>query len=111
LSNSTKRVAHLARDLNEARATAQVEARLRESNVSLWTAERLRVSLSNKLQNKPLFVVSNREPYMHVFTNGNNGEMQVIVPASGLVTALEPVLLAPTALGLLMALAPPIAKQ
>jgi trehalose-6-phosphate synthase len=89
-----KEVAHLARDLNEARATAQVEARLRESNVSLWTAERLRVSLSNKLQNKPLFVVSNREPYMHVFTNGNNGEMQVIVPASGLVTALEPVLLA-----------------
>jgi len=26
------------------------------------TAERLRVSLSNKLQNKPLFVIANREP-------------------------------------------------
>jgi alpha,alpha-trehalose-phosphate synthase [UDP-forming] len=89
-----REVAHLARDLNAARATAEEEARLRESNVSLWTAERLRVSLSNKLQNKPLFVVSNREPYMHVFTNGNGGPWQVIVPASGLVTALEPVLLA-----------------
>jgi alpha,alpha-trehalose-phosphate synthase [UDP-forming] len=89
-----REVAHLARDLKTARATAEEEARLRESNVSLWTAERLRVSLSNKLQNKPLFVVSNREPYMHVFNNGNNGSMQVIVPASGLVTALEPVLLA-----------------
>jgi alpha,alpha-trehalose-phosphate synthase [UDP-forming] len=89
-----REVAHLARDLNAARASAEEEARLRESNVSLWTAERLRVSLSNKLQNKPLFVVSNREPYMHVFSNGNNGSMQVIVPASGLVTALEPVLLA-----------------
>jgi alpha,alpha-trehalose-phosphate synthase [UDP-forming] len=87
-----KEVAHLARDLNEARASAESEARLRESGVSLWTAERLRVSLSNKLQNKPLFVVSNREPYMHVFSNGNSGAMQVIVPASGLVTALEPVL-------------------
>ena len=89
-----REVTHLARDLNAARATAEEEARLRESNVSLWTAERLRVSLSNKLQNKPLFVVSNREPYMHVYNNGNNGSMQVIVPASGLVTALEPVLLA-----------------
>jgi alpha,alpha-trehalose-phosphate synthase [UDP-forming] len=89
-----REVAHLARDLSAARASAEEEARLRESNVSLWTAERLRVSLSNKLQNKPLFVVSNREPYMHVFSNGNGGPMQVIVPASGLVTALEPVLLA-----------------
>src|SRR5450432_634257 len=85
-------VTHLARDLNAARASAEEEARLRESNVSVWTADRLRVSLSNKLQNKPLFVVSNREPYMHVFNNGNSGAMQVIVPASGLVTALEPVL-------------------
>ena len=88
-------VTHLARDLNAARASAEEEARLRDSNVSLWTAERLRVSLSNKLQNKPLFVIANREPYMHVRGNGsNNGHLQVIVPASGLVTALEPVLLA-----------------
>jgi trehalose 6-phosphate synthase len=85
-------VTHLARDLNAARATAEEEARLRDSNVSLWTAERLRVSLSNKLQNKPLFVIANREPYVHVHSNGNG--VQVIVPASGLVTALEPVLLA-----------------
>jgi trehalose-6-phosphate synthase len=87
-------VTHLARDLNAARASAEEEARLRDSNVSLWTAERLRVSLSNKLQNKPLFVIANREPYMHVHSNGSNGNVQVIVPASGLVTALEPVLLA-----------------
>jgi len=31
---------------------------------------------------------------MHVYNNGNNGSIQMIVPASGLVTALEPVLLA-----------------
>jgi alpha,alpha-trehalose-phosphate synthase [UDP-forming] len=86
-------VTHLARDLNAARATAEEEARLRNSNVSLWTAERLRVSLSNKLQNKPLFVIANREPYVHVRGN-NNGSVEVVVPASGLVTALEPVLLA-----------------
>ena len=87
-------VSHLARDLGTARAIAETEARLRDSNASLWTAERLRVSLRNKLQNKPLFVVANREPYMHVWSDKNDKSIDVIVPASGLVTALEPVLLA-----------------
>jgi alpha,alpha-trehalose-phosphate synthase [UDP-forming] len=84
-------VTHLANDLNTARAVAEEEARLRDSNASIWTAERLRVSLRNKLQEKPLFVVSNREPYMHVFS-GKDKAIQMIVPASGVVTALEPVL-------------------
>lgn len=84
-------VKHLAQDLDSARASAQREARLRESQSSLWTAERLRVSLHNKLQNKPLFVVSNREPYMHVF-NEKDKSVNMLVPASGLVTAIEPVL-------------------
>jgi trehalose-6-phosphate synthase len=86
-------VTHLARDLHSARAAAEVEARLRDSHVSLWTAERLRVSLRDRLQEKPLFVVSNREPYMHVF-DGKDKTIKMIVPASGVVTALEPVLLA-----------------
>ncbi len=84
-------VTHLARDLNTARAAAEEEARLRDSNASIWTAERLRVSVRNKLQEKPLFVVSNREPYMHVF-NERDKSINVLVPASGVVTALEPVL-------------------
>jgi trehalose-6-phosphate synthase len=86
-------VTHLANDLNTARATAEEEARLRDTGASVWTAERLRVSLQNKLHQTPLFVVSNREPYMHQ-RNEKDGSIQVIVPASGLVTALEPVLLA-----------------
>jgi len=86
-------VTHLANDLNTARATAEEEARLRDTGASLWTAERLRVSLQNKLHQSPLFVVSNREPYMHQ-RNEKDGSVHVIVPASGLVTALEPVLLA-----------------
>jgi len=86
-------VRHLAQDLNVARATAEEEARLRDSHSSVWTAERLRVSLRNKLHNKPLFVVSNREPYMHVY-EGKEKAIQMIIPASGVVTALEPVLVA-----------------
>jgi trehalose-6-phosphate synthase len=82
---------HLARDLTSARAAAQEEAQLRESHSSLWTAERLRVSLRSKLQGDAVFVVSNREPYMHVFDEKENA-IRMLVPASGLVTALEPVL-------------------
>ena len=84
-------VTHLARDLNTARAAAEEEAQLRDSNASLWTAERLHVSLRNKLQEKPLFAVSNREPYMHVYSEKDKS-ISVIIPASGVVTALEPVL-------------------
>src|ERR1700730_12471484 len=86
-------VTHLAQDLKTVRATAEEEARLRDTGASLWTAERLRVSLQNKLHQTPLFVVSNREPYMHQ-RNEQDGSISIIVPASGLVTALEPVLLA-----------------
>ena len=82
---------HLARDLGAARAAAAEEAQLRETHASVWTAERLRISLRSKLKGKPLFVVSNREPYMHI--TGEKGP-EVLVPASGLVTALEPVLVA-----------------
>ncbi|HYA96650.1 MAG TPA: trehalose-6-phosphate synthase [Methylomirabilota bacterium] len=84
---------HLARDLEAARASAEEEARLRDSNASLWTAERLRVSLRTKLEDKPLFVVANREPYIHTFKEKDK-TISVQVPASGLVTALEPVLVA-----------------
>ena len=37
-----------------------------------------------------MIVVSNREPYSHDF--GDNGAIEVQVPASGMVTALEPVM-------------------
>jgi trehalose-6-phosphate synthase len=82
---------HLANALQSARAAAMAEAQLRDSQSSVWTAERLRVSLRRKLGDKPLFVVSNREPYLHQFREKDKS-IQVVVPASGLVTALEPVL-------------------
>ncbi|HTQ62695.1 MAG TPA: trehalose-6-phosphate synthase [Candidatus Solibacter sp.] len=88
-----REVTHLAQDLNAARATAEQEARLRDTHSSLWTAERLRVSLRSKLRDKPLFVVSNREPCMHVH-NEKDHSIGYLVPASGLVTALQPVLIA-----------------
>ena len=81
----------MARNLTQARAAATEEARLREAGDSLWTKERLRASIHRRLGGHPLFVVSNREPYQHVF--GSKG-IECRVPASGLVTALEPVMAA-----------------
>jgi trehalose 6-phosphate synthase len=78
-----------ARSLAAARASAEQEARLREEAQSSWTAERLAIALRTKLKGSRLFVISNREPYMHT-RKGN--VLQAVVPASGLVTALEPIL-------------------
>ena len=88
LAPFSREVVNFAQSLSEARAAAEEEARLRETGESLWTPERLRASVHNKLQGS-LYVVSNREPYMHV-RHGKN--IEALVPASGLVTALEPIL-------------------
>ncbi len=85
----TREVTRLASSLVAARAAAEEEARLRESAESNWTAELLRVFVQSRLGGDRLFAVSNREPYEHVHTQDG---IRCIVPASGLVTALEPVL-------------------
>ena len=82
-------VTHLAKSLEVARAAAHEEARLRETAESLWTPERLRVHVRSKLGDRPFYVVSNREPYTHSYRGKN---VEVTVPASGLVTAIEPIL-------------------
>jgi trehalose 6-phosphate synthase len=84
-----REVATMAESLNHARSAAKNEARLREAGESMWTADRLSVQLRARLQDGRLFVVSNREPYMH---QRNGRTLEVVVPPSGLVTALEPVL-------------------
>jgi len=89
LAPLSREVIHLTQSLAEARAAAEEEARLRVTGESLWTAERLRASIQGKTDLGRLFVIANREPYMHV---RQGGEIQMLVPASGLVTALEPVL-------------------
>jgi trehalose-6-phosphate synthase len=82
-------VTNFARSLWAAQAAAEEEARLREAAEALWTAERLRVHVKNKLQSSSLLVVSNREPLMHV---RHGKTLEAVMPASGLVTALEPIL-------------------
>jgi len=79
----------MAESLKEARAAAQAEARLRDAGEHLWTSERLAVHMRERFGSSRIFVVSNREPYMHV---RKGWETVCEVPPSGLVTAIEPVL-------------------
>ena len=55
-----------------------------------WTAGRLRDVLRESLKGERVTVVANREPRIH--DKGPDGRIVVRHPASGLVTALEPVL-------------------
>ena len=84
-----REAARLATTLTAARAAAEEEARLRDAGESLWTEERLRAFIQSRLGGSRLFVVSNREPYEHV---RRGAAVECSVPASGLVTALEPIL-------------------
>jgi alpha,alpha-trehalose-phosphate synthase [UDP-forming] len=86
-----REMAPLAESMRQARAAAEIEARLRNTNESLWTAQRLADHVRTKLDGSRLVVVSNREPYVH---NWQGNTVTVAVPASGLVTALEPILCA-----------------
>ncbi len=81
--------ARLATTLTAARAAVMEEARLRETAEAVWTSDRLRAFIQSRVKDSRVIVVSNREPYEH---RHRGGGIECSVPASGLVTALEPVL-------------------
>jgi trehalose 6-phosphate synthase len=62
----------------------------REDAPGEWTAERLKQNLNRYLHGERIVILANREPYIHRHTA--DGRIEVQHPASGLVTALEPVM-------------------
>lgn len=54
-----------------------------------WSPETLRKILADELPDAQVIIVSNREPYIHNETR--DGNVELVVPASGLVSALEPI--------------------
>ena len=85
----TREVKQMASSISAAREAAEEEARLRNLAESTWTPARLKEQVCTLLQERLLFVISNREPYTH---EKRGKKIECLVPASGLVTALEPVL-------------------
>ena len=55
-----------------------------------WTPLALRQIVQRQLQSSQVITVSNREPYSHSLEP--DGQVKVSVPASGMVTALEPIM-------------------
>jgi trehalose 6-phosphate synthase len=55
-----------------------------------WTPQRLKQTLNRHLHGEKIVILANREPYIHLLSE--SGQVKVLHPASGLVTALEPVM-------------------
>ncbi|MGA8393234.1 MAG: hypothetical protein WB775_13995, partial [Burkholderiaceae bacterium] len=82
-------LAPFAADLRARLRDLEDEYRRSQGPEAEWTAERLRALLRTQLSGDQVIVVSNREPYIHERTEGG---VVVKRPASGLVTAVEPVM-------------------
>ncbi|MEO6000640.1 MAG: trehalose-6-phosphate synthase [Chitinophagaceae bacterium] len=89
LSPLYQEITQIAHAMHEAKAMASEEARLRTTSEAIWTPERLKEEVKKIVGNKMMVVVSNREPYMHIHAGK---ETKLIKPASGLITAMEPIL-------------------
>lgn len=83
-------ISKMSRSLLYARSSAKEEARMRFEKVDApWTAERLQEFIKAHLKDRKIFIVSNREPYIHKF---EKNEISYYMPASGMVTAIEPLM-------------------
>lgn len=81
---------NLQKSLRDARMRAHEEARLRvEKQESPWTEAGLQAYIEESLKGRTIFLVSNREPYIHT---KKNGTLSYYFPASGMATALEPIM-------------------
>ena len=79
----------IANDLRALIRDLEAEHRLRDEEQLDWTPETLREILHRELRDQQVLVVSNREPYIHV---RQGDDIVVQRPASGLVTAVEPIM-------------------
>ncbi|ADE12748.1 alpha,alpha-trehalose-phosphate synthase (UDP-forming) [Sideroxydans lithotrophicus] len=79
----------IARDLQRLVRELESETRARDEEQITWSPESLRSILHSELRGEDIIVVSNREPYIH---QRIDGRIEVQRPASGLVTALEPIM-------------------
>jgi trehalose 6-phosphate synthase len=79
----------VARDLRALIEDLEADHRSRDEEQLAWTPATLREILQRELRGQEVIVVSNREPYIHM-RRGN--AIALWRPASGLVTALEPIM-------------------
>ena len=79
----------IAHDLRQLIEDIEADHRSRDEDQLVWTPATLRDILHRELRGQEVIVVSNREPYIHMRRGAG---IEVWRPASGLVTALEPIM-------------------
>ena len=89
LSGNSPELEPLAADLRARLRELEDEYRRSQGPEAEWNPQRLQALLRTQLSGDQVIVVSNREPYIHEL---QHGEVVVRRPASGLVTAVEPVM-------------------
>ncbi len=91
LGRLASEVEQIALSLRVARKSISSKARVRLSQEERWDDSKLRNLVHAKLGVNAFFVVSNREPYIHEF-DLSTGKARCVRPASGVVTAIDPIL-------------------
>lgn len=79
----------IVRDLQDLLAKLMPEKSNQDVIQINWTAKTLKYLLQESLSGQEILIISNREPYVHTHTDEG---IKIQRPASGLVTALEPVM-------------------
>lgn len=79
----------IVKDLRVLIKDLESERRVKDENQISWNPNTLKEILHNELTGDEVLIVSNREPYIHV---KKNDKIEIQFPASGLVTALEPIM-------------------
>jgi trehalose 6-phosphate synthase len=88
LGGASREFLPLVRDVREL-AAQLAEERGQDVYTGAWSPERLRDTLRRYLHGERVVILANREPYVH---ERDGAGVRVLHPASGLVTALEPVM-------------------
>ena len=79
----------VAKDLRALIRDLEADRRMRDEAHITWSAASLRTILHEQLAGDEILIVSNRQPYIH---NRLADRIEIQVPASGVVAALEPVM-------------------
>lgn len=77
------------KDLRLLMTEMEKEKRYRDDGKMTWTPKTIKEILNKELLGDEVLIVSNREPYIHTRTDD---KVNVQFPASGVVTALEPIM-------------------
>lgn len=89
-SSENDEILPIGHEIQDALRELETSRRTIDASRTDWNPETLKAALSNELSGAQILVVSNREPYIH--NRRDDGSVSVQIPASGLVSALEPVI-------------------